>query len=96
MSQLLFEKGMKKECWQVIHDKVNSGKPFHRIAPGTRIHYDPETRELMWGRRYEAVLAEKKAAGPGQCQTSRPALENPIFPGCPQVSGHGLRGHGLL
>jgi hypothetical protein len=64
VSQLLYKSPFKAECWNIIHDQVNSDKPFNRIQPGTQVHYDPETRELAWGRAAEVMLAKQSAGTP--------------------------------
>jgi hypothetical protein len=58
ISQLLYKSPLKKECWQIIHDKINSNKAYHRIQPGTEIYYNPDTRELIWGKEHSAMLAK--------------------------------------
>ncbi|MFH2059988.1 MAG: hypothetical protein ABIJ59_13925 [Pseudomonadota bacterium] len=58
ISQLLYKGPLKNKCWQIIHDKINSNKAFHRIQPGTEIHYNPKTRELLWGKELSAMLAK--------------------------------------
>lgn len=57
VSQLLYKSPFKADCWKIIHHQVNQGKPYDRIQPGTRIHYNPETRELVWGQEAEVMLA---------------------------------------
>lgn len=59
ISQLLYQTPLKDQCWNIIHDKVNRSKPFHRIPPGTQVHYDPESRELLWGKEAEMMLAQQ-------------------------------------
>jgi len=61
VSQLLYKSPFKAECWNIIHDKVNSDKPYHRIQPGAQVHYNPETRELAWGKAAEVMLAKHSA-----------------------------------
>ena len=58
ISQLLYKSPLKGKCWQIIHDKINSNKAFHRIQPGTQIQYNPDTRELLWGEELSAMLAK--------------------------------------
>ena len=64
VSQLLYKSPFKAECWNIIHDQVNSDKPFNRIPPGTQVHYDPNTRELAWGKAAEIMLAKHTAGTP--------------------------------
>ncbi len=58
ISQLLYKSPLKNKCWQIIHDKINSTKAFHRIRPGTEIHYNPDTRELVWGKELSVMTAK--------------------------------------
>ncbi len=51
VSDLLIKNSkFKQNCWNIIHDKVNSDKPFKRIQSGTDIFLNPETNELVWGK----------------------------------------------
>ncbi|MCK5835861.1 MAG: hypothetical protein KAH09_01225 [Desulfobacula sp.] len=59
VSELLYNSPLKKDCWNIIYDKINSNKAFNRIRPGTKIHYDPQTHELMWGDRFKKALEDK-------------------------------------
>ncbi len=59
ISQLLYKSPLKGECWKIIHDKINSNKEFQRIQPGTEIHYNPDTRELLWGKELDTMLAKR-------------------------------------
>jgi hypothetical protein len=61
ISQLLYKSPLKGRCWQIIHDKVNGNKDFHRIQPGTEIHYNPDTRELVWGKELDTMIANNSA-----------------------------------
>lgn len=73
ISQLLYKSPLKSECWQIIHDKINRNKPFHRIQPGTEIHYNPDTRELIWGKELSAMLASAPRSSVKDEQTQPPA-----------------------
>lgn len=75
VSQLLYQKGLKSQCWQIIHDKVNADKAFHRIQPGTQIHYDPATRELLWGKEADTALAKSRQPAPEAIQAHTPARQ---------------------
>ncbi len=66
ISQLLYKSPLKKKCWQIIHDKINSNKAFHRIQPDTEIYYNPDTRELVWGKEYSAMLAKASQSFTGK------------------------------
>ncbi|WP_300456213.1 hypothetical protein [Desulfobacula sp.] len=74
ISQLLYKSPLKEECWQIIHDKINSNKAFHRIRPGTEIHYNPDTRELVWGEELSAMLAKAPQPSRGENLTQAPAV----------------------
>ncbi|OQY52868.1 MAG: hypothetical protein B6230_01670 [Desulfobacteraceae bacterium 4572_89] len=70
VSELLYNSPLKKDCWNIIHDKINSNKAFNRIRPGTEIHYDPQTKELLWGDSLKKSLSDKlpeiKVVGQGE------------------------------
>ena len=81
VSQLLYKGPLKDKCWQIIHDKANTGKPFHRIRPGTQIYYNPETRELVWGKDLETMQAlAKSAPTPRMPEPVQPPREELGFP----------------
>jgi len=61
ISQLLYKSPLKAKCWNIIHDKINSDKAFHKIRPGTQIMFDPESKELLWGKNLKEVTAQKEA-----------------------------------
>lgn len=46
---LIKDPQLGKECWQIIHNKINKDKPFTQIMAGTKIYINPETKELLWG-----------------------------------------------
>ena len=73
ISQLLYKSPLKGQCWQIIHDKINSDKAFHRIQPGTEIHYNPDTRELVWGKELDTMLAgnDHRPESPGTTPLTR-------------------------
>lgn len=51
VSDLLIKNSeFKKECWKIIHNKVNSDKPFNKIQDGAEIYLNTETKELVWGK----------------------------------------------
>ncbi len=60
ISQLLFKSPLKDECWNIIYNPVNGKKSFHRIRPGTRILYDPVSKELLWGKRFKEFMAARE------------------------------------
>ncbi|WDP91375.1 MAG: hypothetical protein HUN04_17380 [Desulfobacter sp.] len=64
ISQLLYKTPLKSKCWNIIYDKVNADKAFHKIRPGTRIMFDPATKELLWGKELDTYMAKK--ASPNQ------------------------------
>ena len=55
VSELLYAAGYKKECWNILAKDVNSGKPFRRIPPGTKIYLDHNTSEIRWDQKSEAT-----------------------------------------
>jgi len=59
VSELLYNSPLKKDCWNIIHDKINLNKAFNRIRPGTEIHYDSQTKELLWGDSLKKSLSEQ-------------------------------------
>ncbi len=61
ISQLLYKSPLKSRCWNIIHDKINAAKAFHKIKPGTPVMFDPESNELLWGKRLKTVMAQKTA-----------------------------------
>lgn len=74
ISQLLYKSPLKDKCWQIIHDKINSNKAFHRIRPGTQIHYNPDTRELVWGKELSTMLATSAQSSTGDELPQAPAV----------------------
>ncbi len=69
ISQLLYKSPLKSKCWQIIHDKINNSKAFHRIQPGTKIHYNPATRELVWGKELSTMLTKAHQPSTGKEST---------------------------
>ena len=41
----------KKDCWHIIHAKINQNKPFLKIKAGETIYIDPTTSEITWGKK---------------------------------------------
>ncbi|MBW1777799.1 MAG: lytic transglycosylase domain-containing protein [Deltaproteobacteria bacterium] len=37
-----------KECWKIIHSRINRNKPYTRISVGTKIFLDLRTKEITW------------------------------------------------
>ncbi|MCG8689076.1 MAG: hypothetical protein MI892_29670 [Desulfobacterales bacterium] len=74
ISQLLFKTPLKDKCWNIIYDKVNADKPFNKIRPGTTIVYDPQSKELLWGKDLKQAIAAK-------CQNSTPLVSHQRMPG---------------
>lgn len=56
VSELLYASGYKKECWDILGEKINSSKPFRQIQPGTEIYLDRRTSEIVWGEAAEERL----------------------------------------
>ncbi len=57
----------KKDCWQILHSRVNRDKPYTRIRPGTEVFLNSRTREVLWGKMLqerEAPVAAAEATGP--------------------------------
>lgn len=48
VSELLYATDYKKDCWTILANRVNNGKPFKNIAPGTEVFLDPEKMEIVW------------------------------------------------
>jgi len=42
----------KKNCWRIIHAKINQNKAFNKIKPGETIFIDPATKEITWGKQH--------------------------------------------
>ena len=54
VSDLLIKNSdFKKDCWKIIHDKVNGDKAFNKIQSGAEIYLNTETKELVWGKALE-------------------------------------------
>lgn len=51
-----------KDCWKIIHGGQNKDKPFTKIAAGTEIFIDSETKEIVWGSRRKELLEETAVA----------------------------------
>jgi hypothetical protein len=51
-----------KDCWRILHGRINRDKPYTRIRPGTEIFMDPKTREVVWGKMRPAPEASKALA----------------------------------
>ncbi len=77
ISQLLYKSPLKDKCWKIIHDKINSDKAYHSIQPGTEIHYNPKTRELLWGKKLSTMLAKTPQSSTGE-DLSQPTTVNTI------------------
>ncbi len=45
-----------KNCWSIVHSKINHNKPYKKICAGTKIYMNPSTKELLWGK----ITAEQK------------------------------------
>jgi len=79
ISQLLYKSPLKAKCWNIIHDKINTNKPFHKIRPGTQIMFDPESRELLWGKDLENHMARKASPPEKTAWTREPPKMLPEF-----------------
>ncbi|MDD9302741.1 MAG: hypothetical protein HUK40_10570 [Desulfobacter sp.] len=62
VSQLLYNSPLKEKCWNIIYDKINSDKAFHKIRPGTQVMFDPASGELLWGKELTAFMAQNETA----------------------------------
>ncbi len=51
----------QKDCWRIIHAKVNQNKPFVSIKAGETIYIDPATHEITWGKKQ--ALKQSLVAG---------------------------------
>ena len=45
----------KKDMWRIIHSELNSRKAYTKIRPGTKVHLNPESFEIVWGQKNTAV-----------------------------------------
>ncbi len=79
ISQLLYKSPLKAKCWNIIHDTVNADKAFNKITPGTQIMFDPESKELLWGKDVETHIAGKAAPPEKAAWTRAPRRELPEF-----------------
>ncbi|MCF8066963.1 MAG: hypothetical protein K9L30_00100 [Desulfobacterales bacterium] len=73
-----------KKTWNIIHDQVNQTKPFTKIMSNTPIYYDPETKELLWGKMLpESMAGRQPVATKSQKETEKPmtlsSLEKPAI-----------------
>ncbi|MBU8849871.1 MAG: hypothetical protein KOO64_10025 [Desulfobacterales bacterium] len=53
----------QKDCWRIIHAKINQNKPFTRIGSGETIYIDPATHEITWGKKQvtkQSLVAENQ------------------------------------
>ena len=41
----------QKDCWSIIHAKINQNKAFVKIKAGETIYIDPATSEITWGKK---------------------------------------------
>jgi hypothetical protein len=50
----------QKDCWRIIHAKINRDKPFVSIRAGETIYIDPDTLEITWDKNKASIqsLAE--------------------------------------
>jgi len=48
VSDLIYATDYKKDCWTILANRANNGKPFKSIAPGTEVFLDPEKMEIVW------------------------------------------------
>ena len=37
-----------RDCWNIIHARINQNKPFTKIGKGTPIYVDPKNLEITW------------------------------------------------
>jgi hypothetical protein len=44
-----------RECWDIIHARINQNKPFTKIGVGTPVYVDPKNLEISWGNNAETV-----------------------------------------
>jgi hypothetical protein len=45
----------QKDCWRIIHAKINRDKPFASIRAGETIYIDPTTLEITWGKNKASI-----------------------------------------
>ena len=76
VSELLYTTSYRTECWNILAEKVNTGKSFTTIPPGTRIFIDPDTFEISWdsaGEKKDPPGTAEAVPGPGK-QTDGPSV----------------------
>ncbi len=77
ISQLLYKSPLKDNCWNIIHDKINAEKAYNKIRPGTQIMFDPESKELLWGKDLKDMMATKPPSSETTAWTREPPNERP-------------------
>ncbi len=50
---------LREKTWSLIANKVNEGKPFHAIPPGTEIYFNNDTKEITWSTSGTRVAVDR-------------------------------------
>jgi hypothetical protein len=76
-----------RDCWKIIHARINQSKVFTKIGRGTPIYVDPKSHEITWHKGPTTVLqAPSAGAGPSDTvKAPRICLGN-LSKGAPTVS----------
>lgn len=82
VSELLYATDYKKDCWTILANRVNNGKSFKSIAPGTEVFLDPEKMEIVWNisgyRSMKVDKARKTKTAPKVEKTDLIAPQEPV------------------
>ena len=44
-----------RNCWKIIHARINQNKPFTKIGKGTPVYVDPKNLEITWNSQAKTV-----------------------------------------
>lgn len=50
----------RKDCWRIIHSERNCDKPYRTIQAGTQIYIDPDSREIIWGKKADHSIMKRE------------------------------------
>ncbi len=84
------------DCWEIVHARINAAKPYTRIPAGTRVFFDPNSREITWeggGQGSPGLDRAWSAAPPDHQQAADNLAAEPAaaFDSSPFVESTGLR-----
>lgn len=75
-----------RECWDIVYDRINEGKPYRYLPEGQPVYLDPQTREIVFDPDGPRREPSSVCSNRGEPQTVSPSYAfNPAKPLSPQI-----------